>query len=102
LVDSPDVLSIGRRCVDEGFSFHWPAGSSEPYFIDQDGERITLETEAYVPYLPDSYNLLNDEQAEALLHHETSESEGADDESCTDSSEDEVTNRGAVWTPPAI
>jgi hypothetical protein len=102
LEDSPDVLSIGRRCVDEGFSFHWEAGSLAPYFVDQFGKRITLETEAYVPYLPDSHNLLSDGQAEALGHCETSESESENDEPYTDISEDEVTNRGAAHAPPAI
>ena len=47
---TPAVLSIGRRCMKEGFSFHWPANTS-PYFITPNGKKIVCEVHAYVPYL---------------------------------------------------
>ena len=31
LDDTPTVISVGRFCIDSGFSFHWPANSENPY-----------------------------------------------------------------------
>jgi len=42
MADSPDVLSMGRRCVKMGYSFHWPAGSLKPYLIRPDGVKVEL------------------------------------------------------------
>ena len=46
--DSPCVLSLGRRCMVDGFSFTW-----EPYklpcLISPDGTEIALETKSFVP-----------------------------------------------------
>jgi hypothetical protein len=47
---TPAVLSIGRRCMVHGFSFHWPAYKS-PYFTKPSGEKIFCDVHAYVPYL---------------------------------------------------
>eukprot|EP00971_Amphidinium_carterae_P018904 372296-Amphidinium_carterae.1 len=52
LESTPDVLSIGRRCVTEGYSFHWEKGEN-PYFVDKKGRRIDLSVERYIPYLND-------------------------------------------------
>ena len=51
LEDSPAVVSVGQRCIDAGWSFHWPA-YSRPYFKKPDGTKVKLEVEDYVPYLP--------------------------------------------------
>lgn len=51
LDDSPAVVSVGQRCVDAGWSFHWPA-FSRPYFKRPDGTKVKLEVDDYVPYLP--------------------------------------------------
>ena len=48
---TPDVLSLGRRCVDEGFAFHWDAYSARPTWALPNGRIITLTTEGYIPYL---------------------------------------------------
>ena len=48
---SPAVVSVGQRCIDAGWSFHWPA-YSRPYFKKPDGTKVTLEVDDYVPYLP--------------------------------------------------
>ena len=32
LADTPDVISIGRRCVQLGYGFHWEPSSKKPYF----------------------------------------------------------------------
>jgi len=50
LNDSPWVLSIGRRCIDEGFTFVW-IGKSNPLFISPEGVRTELVVEDYIPYL---------------------------------------------------
>ena len=51
LDDSPAVVSVGQRCIDAGWSFHWPA-YSRPYFKKPDGTKVKLEIDDYVPYLP--------------------------------------------------
>ena len=50
---SPAVVSVGQRCIDAGWSFHWPA-FSRPYFKKPDGTKVKLEVDDYVPYLPSS------------------------------------------------
>ena len=40
---SPDVISMGRRCVEEGYGFHWYPFQAAPYIDkpkDQGGGRI--------------------------------------------------------------
>ena len=32
LEESFDVLTVGKRCVREGYGFHWPPCSIKPYF----------------------------------------------------------------------
>ena len=53
LDESPAVVSVGQRCIDAGWSFHWPA-FSRPYFKKPDGTKVKLEVQDYVPYLPSS------------------------------------------------
>ena len=48
--NSPSIISLGRRCMLEGYSFYWPAGTS-PYMIDPNGQRIDLEVDNYVPFI---------------------------------------------------
>ena len=47
---TPAVLSIGRRCMQQGYSFHWPASKS-PYFVKPGGEKIVCDVHAFVPYV---------------------------------------------------
>ena len=52
--NTPDLLSIGYRCQELGFGFHWEPHSI-PYFILPDKKtEIDLEVENYVPYLYNS------------------------------------------------
>jgi len=51
MADSPDVLSMGRRCVQLGYSFHWPAGSMEPFLVRPDGVHVKLAVRDYLPFL---------------------------------------------------
>ena len=43
LEDTPSVLSMGKRCLDQGYSFVWPSGKT-PYMIDQEGNRCWSRT----------------------------------------------------------
>jgi hypothetical protein len=45
LNSSPAVLSVGRRCVEDGFSFHWPAGGT-PTLTAPDGTVHKLVVES--------------------------------------------------------
>ncbi len=42
LDQSPDVFSIGRRCVHEGYSFQWQPYSRRPTLTSPDGETVQL------------------------------------------------------------
>jgi hypothetical protein len=53
LPSTPPVLTIGRRCMQEGYSFHWPSGQ-QPTLTTPDGETLVLEVDNFVPYLPEA------------------------------------------------
>ena len=49
---SPPVLSVGLRCVEDGFDFIWRGSKNEePKLVSPDGKVIELEVRDYVPYL---------------------------------------------------
>lgn len=49
--DSPDMLSMGLRCMEHGYQFHWPANSDLPCFMKPDGSTIHMTVENYIPFL---------------------------------------------------
>ena len=51
LQSTPPVISVGERCMNYGYSFHWPAWSEAPYLETRDGHVIRLTVENRVPYL---------------------------------------------------
>ena len=51
LESTPPVMSVGVKCMDEGYDFVWRAGK-EPYFQKPDGVRIKLTVRDYAPYVP--------------------------------------------------
>ena len=51
LPDTPAVISVGMRCIQDGWDFVWRK-FSRPYFRKKDGSKIKLEVKDYVPYLP--------------------------------------------------
>ena len=51
LEDTPDVLALGRRCMEDGYTFVWEAYSDKPCFYKRDGTCIQLHVDHYVPYL---------------------------------------------------
>ena len=50
LDDTPSVMSLGKRCLEEGYSFVWPSGKM-PFMITKDGERIDLTIHDNIPYV---------------------------------------------------
>ena len=49
--ESPNVLSLGKRVMNEGYTFEWKAGSL-PVLTSPDGERFVLQLHHLVPVLP--------------------------------------------------
>ena len=45
------MLSVGERCLDHGYGFHWPRGEPVPFLETPSGKRIQLEVEGKIPYL---------------------------------------------------
>ena len=50
LESTPPVCSVGRRCMDEGFDFHWYAGKS-PYFVTPEGKKLYCKLRGRVPVI---------------------------------------------------
>ena len=50
LDDTPSVMSLGKRCMEEGYSFVWPSGKM-PFMITKNGERIDLTIHDNIPYI---------------------------------------------------
>ena len=50
LEDTPSVLSMGKRCVDLGYSFVWPTGRT-PFMLDPNGNFIEMTVKDYIPYV---------------------------------------------------
>ena len=50
LEDTPSVISMGKRCVDLGYSFIWPSGKT-PYMLDANGNIIEMTVKDYIPYV---------------------------------------------------
>eukprot|EP00972_Heterocapsa_arctica_P003360 500306-Heterocapsa_arctica.AAC.1 len=55
LDESVSVISIGKRCVTEGYAFHWLPGAA-PFFVKPDGTHIPFEVENFVPFLTEPDN----------------------------------------------
>ena len=49
LDDTPSVLSLGKRCMEQGYTFVWPSGR-EPYMINSEGDKIKMEVHDLSPY----------------------------------------------------
>ena len=54
LPDTPNVISVGRRVMEEGFGFYWDPYSTHPYMTaPSTGVRIPTYVEQNCPYLCD-------------------------------------------------
>ena len=51
LNQTPSVVSVGQRCLEMGYSFHWLPCSKEPYFEAPDGAIIPVVVYGSVPHL---------------------------------------------------
>ena len=54
----PPVMSIGRRCLQNGWEFHWYA-DCDPYFVTPEGKYVMLRVDQFVPLLTDDAELLD-------------------------------------------
>ncbi len=48
LRDTPPVLSVGKRCIEQGFTFHGEAGM-KPIMTNPEGLVVELEVEKNIP-----------------------------------------------------
>ena len=53
LQHTPAVLSVGIRCMEQGYSFVWPSGG-QPILVRPDGKVTILEIDGHVPVLNES------------------------------------------------
>ena len=61
LDETPPVLSVGVRCMEQGYSFVWPA-DSRPYFIRPDHKVIELKIDGWVPVIDPSCKVISGKQ----------------------------------------
>ena len=66
LDSTPAVLSIGRRCVEDGCAFHWEPYSLAPTMITAKGVVVQLVSRDCCPYLDDHDHLDPHYRAPAL------------------------------------
>ena len=76
LPSTPPVLSLGKRCMEDGCSFHWPARQN-PYMVDARGVRHELEVKDNVPYLLDGPEQFAEREATAAPALESPRDAGA-------------------------
>ena len=50
LDDTPSVLSMGKRCLVQGFTFVWPSGK-DPFMLDKNGMMIKMKVKDHIPYV---------------------------------------------------
>ena len=50
LEERPAVLSVGKKCMEQGYSFIWLSGR-DPYMMDDDGECTPLTVRDNIPYI---------------------------------------------------
>ena len=60
LDNTPAVFSVGKRCVEQGYSFIWPAGEI-PFLIDYNANKIPLSVHDNIPYVK-----INDDNGRCL------------------------------------
>ena len=52
LESTPPVCSVGRRCMDEGYGFHWYPEQA-PYFVTPEGRKLRCKMKGRVPIIGD-------------------------------------------------
>ena len=69
LEDTPSVLSLGKRCMEQGYTFAWPTGR-ELYMINSEGDKIKMEVHDFIPYVylgAKDYRPTSDHEAELVM-----------------------------------
>ena len=69
LEDTPSVLSLGKRCMEQCYTFVWPNGR-EPYMINSEGDKIRMEVHDLIPYVylgAKDYRPTPDHEAELVM-----------------------------------
>ena len=69
LEDTPSVLSLGKRCMEQGYTFVWPNGR-EPYMINSEGDKIRMDVHDLIPYVylgAKDYRPTPDHEAELVM-----------------------------------
>ena len=69
LEDTPSVLSLGKRCMEQGYTFIWPSGR-DPYMINSEGDKIKMEVHDHIPYVylgAKDYRPMPDHEAEIVM-----------------------------------
>ena len=64
---TPAVLSVGTRCVDQGYSFVWPA-NGKPILVRPDDKVVQLKIDGHVPVLDDTCKVYPKEQFQKDKH----------------------------------
>ena len=67
LDQTPAVLSVGTRCVEQGCSFVWPA-NGKPILVRPDDNVVELKGEGHVPVLDDSCKVFSKEKYKKDKH----------------------------------
>ena len=91
LEETPAVLSVGVRCMEQGCRFVWPA-DGKPYFIRPDLGVIELSVDGRVPVIDSSCKVLNSRQFKkdcSLLTMVSARAAEAEDEGVAPDSETE-------------
>ena len=57
LENSPNLISVGKRCMRQGYSFHWYPHRA-PYFVHPKGHYIKCKVEGDIPYVIESEGVL--------------------------------------------
>ena len=69
LEDTPSVLSLAKRCMEQGYTLVWPSGR-EPYMINSEGDKIRMEVHDLIPYVylgAKDYRPSPDHEAELVM-----------------------------------
>ena len=64
---TPAVLSVGTRCVDQGYNFVWPA-NGKPILVRPNDKVVQLKIYGHVPVLDDSCKVFTNEQFQKDKH----------------------------------
>ena len=67
LAESPSLISLGRLCGEEGFSFRWEPGK-RPQLKSADGGWMTLDVQNPVPVWPMGRRVPRGVDAESEVH----------------------------------